>query len=219
MQKEMENVEFVQSLNVEISNALENNNTKYLWIFDGSCKELFEIANHLLVSQLLEGIIGWAQYTRTTFFIKSNFVDMLTSTLPTWFVPNLPLIWSNWSLLVWDKSVPGLWLSFCSHHAQLTSGSGVATTWPVSKRNNCTLRTLINWRLVATNRRSITLPYKHWIHFLNLYPPSVQTFKVFGRWKHWISLHYKCFNRFPTNAKILSFIPLRKIPAGFSSNA
>ena len=38
MQKEIENLEFVQGVNFEFIDSLKNNGTKYLWIFDDSCE-------------------------------------------------------------------------------------------------------------------------------------------------------------------------------------
>ena len=40
MQKEIENLEFVQGVNFDISDSLKNNGTKYLLIFDNSCEEI-----------------------------------------------------------------------------------------------------------------------------------------------------------------------------------
>ena len=40
MQNETENLEFVQGVNFEFIDALKNNGTKYLLIFDGSCKKI-----------------------------------------------------------------------------------------------------------------------------------------------------------------------------------
>ena len=40
MQKEFENLEFVQGVNFEIIDSLKNNVTKYLLIFDDSCEEI-----------------------------------------------------------------------------------------------------------------------------------------------------------------------------------
>ena len=40
MQKEIENLEFVQGVNFEILNSLKNNATEYLLIFDVSCDEI-----------------------------------------------------------------------------------------------------------------------------------------------------------------------------------
>ena len=38
MQKEIENLEFVQGVNFELIDSLKNNGTKYLVIFDDSCE-------------------------------------------------------------------------------------------------------------------------------------------------------------------------------------
>ena len=40
MQKEIENLEFVQGVNFEFLDSLKNNGTKYLLIFDDSCEEI-----------------------------------------------------------------------------------------------------------------------------------------------------------------------------------
>ena len=40
MQKEIENLEFVQGVNFEFIDSLKNNGTKYLLIFDDSCEEV-----------------------------------------------------------------------------------------------------------------------------------------------------------------------------------
>ena len=41
MQKEIENLEFVQGVNFEFTDSLKNNGTKYLLIFDDTCEEIF----------------------------------------------------------------------------------------------------------------------------------------------------------------------------------
>ena len=38
MQKKIENLEFVQGVNFEFTDSLENNGTKYLLVFDDSCE-------------------------------------------------------------------------------------------------------------------------------------------------------------------------------------
>ena len=40
MQKETENLEFVQGVNFEFIDSLKNNGTKYFLIFDNSCEEI-----------------------------------------------------------------------------------------------------------------------------------------------------------------------------------
>ena len=40
MQKDIENLEFVQGVNFEFIDSLKNNGTKYLLIFDVSCEEI-----------------------------------------------------------------------------------------------------------------------------------------------------------------------------------
>ena len=40
MQKEIENLEYVRGVNFELTDSLENNRTKYLLVFEDSCKEI-----------------------------------------------------------------------------------------------------------------------------------------------------------------------------------
>ena len=40
MQKETENLDFVQGVNFEVIDSLKNNATNYLLIFDDSCEEI-----------------------------------------------------------------------------------------------------------------------------------------------------------------------------------
>ena len=40
MQKEIENLEFVQGVNFQFIDSFKNNGRKYLLIFDGSCEEI-----------------------------------------------------------------------------------------------------------------------------------------------------------------------------------
>ena len=40
LKEEIENLEFVQDVNVDFSEWLQSNDTKYLFIFDDSCREI-----------------------------------------------------------------------------------------------------------------------------------------------------------------------------------
>ena len=56
MQKEIENLEFVQRVNFECFDSLKNNGTKYLLIFDDFCDEI--AVRKLLLTLPLPGDIG-----------------------------------------------------------------------------------------------------------------------------------------------------------------
>ena len=56
MQKEIENLEFVQSVIFEYIDSLKNNGTKYWLIFDDSCEEVCN-EKLLLILLLLEDIV------------------------------------------------------------------------------------------------------------------------------------------------------------------
>ena len=80
-----------------------------------------------------------------------------------------------------------LWCD-ASHYAYCTIGTRIIPSWLLSRRNICFLRSFTDW-LVATNRRSITLFYKHRIHSLKvLYARPTERDKFFGRWTQKISL-------------------------------
>ena len=55
MQKEVENLEFVQGVNFEFIDSLKNNGTKYLLIFDDSCEAICD-SKTLLTLPLLGDI-------------------------------------------------------------------------------------------------------------------------------------------------------------------
>ena len=72
MQKEIEDLEFVQGVNFEYINSLKNNGIKYLLIFDDSCKEICN--SKAFVDIATAGDIGVsAQFTlNTSFFTRAN---------------------------------------------------------------------------------------------------------------------------------------------------
>ena len=72
LQKEIENLEFVQGVNFEFIDSLKNNDTKYLVIFDNSGGE--SCHSKAFVDIATAGDIGvWAQSTlNTTFSTRAN---------------------------------------------------------------------------------------------------------------------------------------------------
>ena len=72
MQKEIENLEFVQGVNFEFIDSLKNNGTKNLLIFDVPAKK-FATSQPLLPMPPLRDIGVWAQSTlNPTFFTRAN---------------------------------------------------------------------------------------------------------------------------------------------------
>ena len=101
-----------------------------------------------------------------------------------------------------------LWFD-ASQYAKRTRGAGIRASWPVSRRNMRSLRSFINW-LVTTNRRTISLSYKHRILSLKILNPGrAETSKVFQQWTHKMSLLSNCSNHLPTN---VNFYLLRSCP-------
>ena len=72
MQKEIENLEFVQGKKFEFIDSSKNNSTKYLLLFDDSCEEI--CYSKAFVELRALGDIGvWAQSTlNTTFFTRAS---------------------------------------------------------------------------------------------------------------------------------------------------
>ena len=67
MQKQIDNLEFVQEVNFEFIDSLENNGTKYLLIFDDSCEEICN-------SKTFVDIATSGRHRRlSTIYIKHNF--------------------------------------------------------------------------------------------------------------------------------------------------
>ena len=67
MQKEIENLEFVQCVNFKFLDSLKNNGTKYLLILDGSCEEI--CSSKAFVNFASAG----THRGLTTIYIKHNF--------------------------------------------------------------------------------------------------------------------------------------------------
>ena len=66
MEKEVENLEFVQAVNFESKFSLKNNCTKYLLIFDDSCEEICYSKAFVVIAT------AGRQRELSTFFIKHN---------------------------------------------------------------------------------------------------------------------------------------------------
>ena len=62
MQKEIENLEFIQCVNFEFTDLLKNNGTKHLLILAVHV-ERYAIQKRLLILLLLEDIVGWVHFT------------------------------------------------------------------------------------------------------------------------------------------------------------
>ena len=72
MQKEIENLEFVQGVNFEIIDSLKNNGTKYLLIFDDSCEEICNSKAFLTLPPLGDIGVSAQSTLNTTFFTRAN---------------------------------------------------------------------------------------------------------------------------------------------------
>ena len=72
MQKEIENLEFVQGVNFEFIDSLKNNGTKYLVIFDDSCEEICNSKAFLDIATAGRHRISAQSTLNTTFFHQSK---------------------------------------------------------------------------------------------------------------------------------------------------
>ena len=141
---------------------------------------------------LLADIVDWILFTlSTTCFIKGNLGETLSSRTRILLFSRLPCFDAN-------------------QYAQCRIGTQIRASLLGSRCNICSLRSFTHW-IIATNRRSITLLYKHRIHpFQNFCHGPAETMKTFGRGKHKISLISKCSNHFPTKSKFFPVSLARK---------
>ena len=72
MQKEIENLEFVQGVNFEFNDSLKNNGTKYLLIFDDSCEEICKSKTFVDIPPLGDIGISAQSTLNKTFFTRAN---------------------------------------------------------------------------------------------------------------------------------------------------
>ena len=72
MQKEIDNLEFVQGVHFEFINSLKNNGTKYLLIFDDSCAEICNSKEFVYIATAgrHRGLVVYA--LNTTYSTKVN---------------------------------------------------------------------------------------------------------------------------------------------------
>ena len=119
----------------------------------------FSNQKHLMILLLLADVVDWLLLTlNRIFFNKANLGQTLNSRTRTLLVSSLHVIWCKSVRLRHNRD----WIRACCL---------------VSRRNICSLRSFFDW-LVATQRRSITLLYKHRIHSLKkFYPGPAETTK------------------------------------------
>ena len=72
MQKEIENLEFVQGANFEFNDSLKNNGTKYLLIFDDSCEDICNSKAFLTLPPLGDIAVSAQSTLNTTFFTRAT---------------------------------------------------------------------------------------------------------------------------------------------------
>ena len=72
MQKEIDNLEFIQGVHLEFVNSLKNNGTKYQLIFDDSCAEICNTKEFVDIATAGRHRGFSAIYFNTTYSIKVN---------------------------------------------------------------------------------------------------------------------------------------------------
>ena len=72
MQKEIENLEFVQGVNFEFIDSLKNNGTKYLLLFDDSCEEICNSKAFVDIATTGRHRGLSTIYIKQTFFTRAN---------------------------------------------------------------------------------------------------------------------------------------------------
>ena len=166
MQKEIENLEFVQGVTFEFIDSLKNNGTKYLLIFDDSCEGFCNS------KAFVEFATAGRHRSLSTIYIKHNLFHLFhQSNLGR----DVELQNTRIVLLKSPRDV----MQVTTLSRQLGLGSKLVDWY----RNATSVpfgHLLIDF--VATHRRSITLMYKQRIHSLKIfYPEPAETLKKFGR--------------------------------------
>ena len=91
MQKEIENLEFVQGVSFEFIDSLKSNVTKYLLVFDNSCEEICNSKAFLTLPLLGDIGVSSQSTLNTTFFTRANEEETLSYKTLTLFSSNLPV--------------------------------------------------------------------------------------------------------------------------------
>ena len=93
MQKDVENLEFVLSVNFEFIDSFERIGAKYLLVLAIHGRRL-AIQKHLLLLQLLDELAEWVLFKlSTTCFLKAELDKTLSSRTRTMFLSSLPEMW------------------------------------------------------------------------------------------------------------------------------
>ena len=93
MEKEIDNLEFVQRVNIEFVDSLKNNGTKYLLIFYNPSEETCNSKAFVDIASVKD-IADWVLFTlSTTGFIKASLGETLRSRTRTLFFSSLLVTW------------------------------------------------------------------------------------------------------------------------------
>ena len=100
LQKEIENVDFFQGVNFEFTDSLENNGTRYLLIFDDSCKELCNSKAFVDIATAGKRRGLSTSHIKHNLFHQSNLGEKFSSRSRKLFPSNLGVMWCKSVLLV-----------------------------------------------------------------------------------------------------------------------
>ena len=92
MQKEIENLEFVQGVNFESIDSLKNNGTKYLLIFDDSCEEICNSKAFVDIATAGRHRGLSTIYNKNNLFHQSKLEETLSYKTLTLFSSSLPVM-------------------------------------------------------------------------------------------------------------------------------
>ena len=187
MQKEIENLEFVEGLNFQFIDSLKNESTKYLLFFDDSCGAICNSKASVDIATARTHRVLSTIYMKHNLFHQSKFEQ------------DLELQSTHIRLFKSPRDVTQI----STLSAQLRLGSELAdwyqhaTSVPYSHLLMGLSSRTDNRLRFRTNTASIPSKF--------FYPRPAETNKIFGRWTHKVSLHSECSNCFPASAKVLSF--------------
>ena len=200
MQKEIDNIAFVHGVNFEFTDSSKNNGTKYLLIFDDSCKQ---ICNS---KAFVEITTAGRHRGLSTIYIKHNLFHQ-TKLGRDVELPNTHIVVFNFLRDVMQVSTLsahlGLGWELVDWYQYATSVPYGHLLIDLSPRTDDRLR-------YGTNSGSSPSIFCPW---------TLEAFKVSGRSIHKISLLSKCSNHFLTRAKVIPFSVVQKSFSGFFANA
>ena len=183
---ETDNSEFLQGVNFEFIDSFKNNVKNYLLIFDSCCEGILNSKPFVDIATANRHRELSTNLSEHNLFHKSNFGR------------DVELQYMHIVLFKPPRDLMQV-------SASCTVGCRIRDGWLVSRRNVCTLRSVVDWLLPRTDDRWRYCSHTEFIPLKVLYPVPAETVKFFGHWTQKFFLLSKFSHVFLANARIFSF--------------